>query len=127
MNDKITREEKIRILLEIGGHRWQKNGHDRIYISLDTLVVSYGLRIIRNRSGHVVSARLNDKPIGTDEALKRWNDISGDMKPYYNVTEDWLHGTPTQKATIRRIFKEQLEKSPQLQLWSNSQTEMTFI
>ena len=125
---KVSREEKVRVLLDLPGtRRWQKSDHDRIYIPVNALVNAYGLYIERNNIGQVMAARFKGQPIGVELALKLWDKITGDFKPYYNVNEDHIHGTYSQKTVINNIFKKAAESTPQLSLWETPATQMSMV
>lgn len=68
----------------IGGRRWTKAGHDRVYINSDVWTQLIGLETVRYNSGNIAGATLNGEQISNARA----KDIIGCISKIYWDAED---------------------------------------
>lgn len=77
----------VKVLKEIGGQEWQKNGMHRVYFN--DLAGWYGLRTTRYNSGNISGATLNGEAVSNTYARKLILDLI-DAKLWYDVpTKKW--------------------------------------
>ena len=80
-----TMTTMVEMLIGMGGRRWTKGGHDRVYIPVALSCDMIGLRVSRYGSGNVSSATLNGDRISNTMTREMLTDLDG---IYYDVAAD---------------------------------------
>jgi len=68
----IRREMTVESMLEIGGTRWTKGGHDRVYLDWSKLV---GLEVEHYRTGNISYAEYKGERISNSQAYQMCSQI----------------------------------------------------
>ena len=89
-------------LLQMGGRRWQKAGHDRIY--LNNLADLYGLRVTRYGTGNISSATLDGEHISNNSARKILIGLM-DAKVWYDCKLGQFEAKGLSETARRRIMR----------------------
>jgi len=83
----MDREGFIVFLLGSGGRRWQKDGHDRVYIPAEIAAKAIGLRVSRYKSGNISGATLDGERVSNTLAREMLEQLGG---VYFDVkTSKW--------------------------------------
>ena len=73
-------------LVAIGGNRWTKNGHDRVYLNNWPELI--GLEVTRYKSGNIWAASLNGERISNAEARRILGAITA---VYFDAADGQIH------------------------------------
>lgn len=106
---QVWKEEKgmglVEKLIELGGNRWQKGGHDRIYLDSKTLAEAIGLEAETYKTGNICSATLKGEKISNSEAGRIYGALGG-ANLYYDCSKDkFFWRTPINEEYIQMAIE----------------------
>lgn len=99
---EVTLEDK---LIELGGKRWQKREHNRIYLESAILSKAIGLEAETYKTGNISSATLNGEKISNSQAGKIYGAL-GSANLYYDCNKDeFFWRMPVNEEYIKMAIK----------------------
>lgn len=83
-----TQEEIKKVLVELGGKVWEKNGKNRVYFNQELILKAMGLKYTTYNTGNISSASLRGETISHAECGRILSNIDS---AYYDFEDGLFH------------------------------------